>query len=313
MENKLQNEKITIHEQKKSMRQIRWLIFWVLVSLSIANLIFDVVFSFLPTELRTSLNFNYAIMAITQVLAILIPLIIYFRISGDKSTSKRISLRLNTISAKQSLVIIFLAFAGQFIMMALNIPMEALQQTLQISRPLSAPSTGFELFIGIIVIAIIPAILEEILFRGVLFGGMERQSTIFAVMFSTFAFALLHTNMFNFLGYIFLGLMTVIVMLRTKSIYSAILYHFANNLMALIFGFLLTRRVITSDEFIVFLFIAAAVVFVVSMFIFKLVTPNAPKSEGKNSARFLFGNIFSIPILLCIIISIVVQYFRFFA
>ena len=306
----LKNEKIMIHEHKRQKRQIRWLIFWVLLSLNVVTLAIEAVFTFMsPT-----VTLNYTRMMITQILAILLPLVIYFKVSGVNSP--KLNLRLNSFSAAQAVMIVILAAAGQFIMIILNIPMTWLQRDiiqLNVIARTMIPENNVPLIFGVLVLAVTPAILEETLMRGVLFGGMEKQSTIFAAVFSTFVFALLHANPFNFVGYIFLGIMTVMVMLRTDSLYAAILFHFINNLTAFVFEFLLVRGFIESSSTIIFIVVCAIVVFIVSMFICRLITPNAPKHKEKNTMSLLWENIFSVPIILCIVLTVAVQYFRLFA
>jgi len=306
----LKNDKILIHEQKKSMRQIRWLIFWVLISLNVVTLSIDAIFSFIET---TTL-LNYARMLIIHILAVLIPLVIYFKTVREPE-SQKISLRLNKFSFMQGLMIVILAAAGQFIMAILNVPMVLLQTNvfqIEMAESIIISSNSIEFIVGVAVMAIIPAILEEILFRGVIFGGTERQSTIFAVLFSTFVFALVHPNIFNFAGLIFLGLMTVMVMLRTNSIYAAILYHFINNLTAFLFFQLSHSAGYINVPLTVFMILGAIVVFIVSIFIFRIITPNAPKYKDKKAAPLLLRNIFSVPIILCMVITVAVQYFVFF-
>jgi len=300
---KIQSETLLIHEQKKNIRQIRWLIFWVLISLNVMMLSIDAVFSFMPPP---SPGLNYIRMIFTHILAVLLPVIIFFK-TRETNSSQKILLRLNKIPAKQILIIIVLAIAGQFIIAISNIPMQ-----MWLGIPTSpAPGTGFEILLAVIAVAIIPSILEEILFRGIIFGGLEKQSTTFAVIFSAFVFAMLHPNILNFFGYIFLGIITAMIMLRTKSLYAAIIYHFVYNLTAFVLGYTASQTELTI-AFIVWLFLSSIVVFVVTLFIFRLVTPNAPKYKAKNTAALLLGNILSIPIMLCIILTVIIQYFKFF-
>ena len=298
----IQSEILSNIEQKKTVRQIRWLVFWVLISLNVVTLSIDAIFSFMPPA---SPSLNYGRMMFTHVLAVLLPLIIFFKIRDENSI--KISLKLNKISFKQIIVITILAIAGQFIMAISNIPLQMLQEV----PPMLAPRNGFEIFMAVIAIAVVPSILEEVLFRGVIFGGLEKQSTLFAAAFSTFVFAFLHPNIFNFFGYVFLGMVTVMVMLRTNSLYAAILYHFINNLTAFIFGFAASQTPV-SVSFIIWLFLSAIVIFIVTLFIFRIVTPNAPRIKAKNTASIVLGNILSVPIILCIVLTIVIQYFRIF-
>jgi len=301
VESKQQNEKILLHEQKKNMRRVRWLIFWVMVSISVVSLAISAIFTFL----QPTVMLNYTRMIIAHILAVLIPLIIYFRISG--ANTQKISMRLNKIPLTQVFIIVILAIAGQFIMAIINIPMRILQGAVSYSVPIGLlPGNNIELLVGIIAIALIPAILEEILFRGVFFGSMERRSTTFAVVFSTFIFALLHMDIFGFFGYIFLGLITVMVMIRTNSIYAAILYHFVNNLTALVFEYL-SNTLTMSNELVVGLVLGSIVIFISGVFVFRNITPNEAKNKNENTAKILFQNIFSLPIILGVLISLAIQ------
>jgi len=294
------NDKILIHEQKKNLRQVRWLIFWVLISINVVSLSTAAIFSFI----QTTVILDYMAMAAIHILAVMLPLIIYFK--TIKPDTKKINLRRNKFTIPQGLIIIILAAAGQFIMAISNVPIQMLRET----QYFPAPLNNVELLIGIIVIAIIPAILEELLFRGIIFGISEQNSKMFAVIFSTFVFALLHSDIFVFPGLLFLGIMTVVVMIRTNSIYAAMLYHFINNAATFLVSYLVHQGILATSASILFIFTAAIVVFIVGIFIFQILTPNAPKYKEKPPMQLVLKNIFSIPIILCIAITIFIQFFN---
>ena len=308
------NDKVMIYEQKKNTRQIRWLMFWVIVSLYTISLVTDAVFSFFETSHLTYII--YVKMLIKQVLAILLPMLIFFRVGEiNLQKSSKINLRLNKFTFVQALMVMILAMCGYFITMTLNAPFAIIQESFFSNN---LPPVGIftgndsDIPLAIISLAIVPAILEEVLMRGVVFGVTERQSTMFAAIFTTFVFAILHSDIFGILGFIFLGIMLIFVMLRTNSLYAAIFYHFIHNFTAFMFEYLLRKEIIKVNPLIVWIFISAIVVFIVAMFIFRLITPSAPKNKVKDTLALVVENIFSIPIILCIIVAVVVQYFNLF-
>lgn len=83
--------------------------------------------------------------------------------------------------------------------------------------------------------ALVPAVCEEVTFRGLIQTGLRRSyGARHAVVWSGFLFALLHLNPWNFLGLWFLGVFLGYLRERTGSIRPAIILHMLNNAFALI-------------------------------------------------------------------------------
>ncbi len=96
-------------------------------------------------------------------------------------------------------------------------------------------------FASVVVLAILPAIGEELVFRGAVFGGLKQKSASFAVVMSTLCFTLMHMSIFQ-VGYQFeLGLAFAIVMLLCNDIKYTILMHFFNNFAILLIEFMYRR------------------------------------------------------------------------
>ena len=83
--------------------------------------------------------------------------------------------------------------------------------------------------VGLVVVVCIP-IVEEILYRGVLFGFIRRQgSTTGAIWISSVVFGIAHLDVSNSIGTGVLGLALAYMRVHTGSIYPAILTHMAFN------------------------------------------------------------------------------------
>ena len=80
-------------------------------------------------------------------------------------------------------------------------------------RRVSAESTGAENFMLLLVIAILPGIAEEVLFRGFVQRGFERSCGPWrAVLLSSLLFSLFHMNPIQMVGALgsFLGLLPTV-------------------------------------------------------------------------------------------------------
>ena len=111
----------------------------------------------------------------------------------------------------------------------------------------------------LIAYAVIPAICEEFIFRGILCHEYERGGVVRAVVFSALFFAMLHFNPINILTYLFSGAVLALVLYASRSLFAAIITHLLYNVFGL-FGqrYMNTLYKITGSETF-FIFIVAFV------------------------------------------------------
>lgn len=85
-------------------------------------------------------------------------------------------------------------------------------------------------------IAVMPGVLEEIAFRGVLFSGLRKRFSRpwAAVLVSAMVFSVFHVSLFRIVPTAFLGIIFAVVVLRTGSIFPAMLWHFLNNFLSVV-------------------------------------------------------------------------------
>ena len=85
-------------------------------------------------------------------------------------------------------------------------------------------------FVMLFIIGIFGPFSEELVFRGVIYQGYKRSGTAFqAMLLSALLFALMHMN-FNQAAYAFvIGLMVILLVEATGSIWSSILFHMIFN------------------------------------------------------------------------------------
>ncbi len=100
-----------------------------------------------------------------------------------------------------------------------------------------ANATHGEIILSLIVI---PAICEEMLFRGIIFSEYRCYGTANAIIISALSFAMLHFSVRNFLIYLFAGLVFGFVTAMTRSVVPSMLLHLLSN----------TLNIYASDSFL---------------------------------------------------------------
>ncbi len=91
--------------------------------------------------------------------------------------------------------------------------------------------------VAILVLCIIPAFSEELLFRGIIGNGLTDSVKGWkAVLLSGIMFSLFHTNPAQTLHQFVLGALLTLFVMRSGSLWLGIIGHFFNNIMALVLG-----------------------------------------------------------------------------
>lgn len=162
--------------------------------------------------------------SINSIIFFSIPIIVYMLY---KKISLKNILKLQKISFKNIICIIFLSIFFQ--------PLFKLIASLTIvfSRDIVGSSINsfleYPFWQLIIVLVVLPAILEEIVFRGIFLKEYENSPFWFGILFSSLFFAMMHLTISQFF-YAFLGGLIMSLLVKvTNSIFSSMLFHFILN------------------------------------------------------------------------------------
>lgn len=93
----------------------------------------------------------------------------------------------------------------------------------------SGISEPYQIVLALISTAVIPALVEEFLFRGVILSNMIPFGRDAAILGSALLFGLMHGNILQFLYTTLMGVVLGYVYVYTKSIWCCVLIHFFNN------------------------------------------------------------------------------------
>ena len=104
------------------------------------------------------------------------------------------------------------------------------------------------LLLNLLVIALIPAVGEEMTFRGVLQQGLTRKmNPHVAIVLSAAIFSFIHFQFYGFLPRMFLGLLLGYMFYITGSLWTSITMHFVNNGTAVVLYYLNNKGIISID------------------------------------------------------------------
>lgn len=115
---------------------------------------------------------------------------------------------------------------------------------LRLRQPGSAalPQTKRALSMSILAMAALPAVCEELLFRGLVFSAWESRGTAFAIGVTATLFALLHGNLYGLPAYLLVGAVSGCVTFALDSVYAGMIYHTLYNAAVLILSYLLAGK-----------------------------------------------------------------------
>ena len=212
---------------------------------------------------------EYYSVVILQMMVFLLPGAIWCKFSGEKYIR---NLRLKPFKANSVLLILsaaLLMISGSLLLSFIFGGLESLSKNFSLYDTFVSRDNGtvpVRLYL-VLAYAVLPAVCEEFVFRGILCHEYERGGVLRAILFSSLFFAMLHFNIANLPVYIFSGLILAMTLYATRSIFGAMLAHFLYNIFGL-FGqpYMSTLYNITNSTklfmFIVgFTFIASAAIF----------------------------------------------------
>lgn len=115
--------------------------------------------------------------------------------------------------------------------------MELIGYTPDVSLPLPLNNIGW-LFVNLFALAVIPAICEELIHRGIILNGFRRFGNFNAVLLSALFFALAHGSAMQFFYQFILGIVLGYVVIKTGSIFASMIVHFLNNAIVIIYNYI---------------------------------------------------------------------------
>ncbi len=178
---------------------------------------------------------EYYSVVILQMMIFLLPGAIWCKFSGERYLS---GLRLRPVRADSLLLILssaLLMTSGGMLLTVLFGGPDALSGSFSLYDTFISKDNGTvpNTIYLVLAYAVLPAVCEEFVFRGILCREYERGGVLRAVLLSGIFFALLHFDLAGLPVYLFAGIILALTLYATRSLFGAILAHFLYNIFGL--------------------------------------------------------------------------------
>lgn len=186
-------------------------------------------------------NFNSGIL-ITEFVLIALPVLLYVIL---KKGSIKLELRLNKLGFMNAFLVTFIFLFGYpvavFVGIIGNLFVSLFGKLIQ--SPIPFAESLNEYFVLLLIVAGSAGICEELLFRGLLMRAYEKLGKWPSIIFTAVLFSMLHLNIQNVLGTLFLGIVLGYVVYTTNSIFAGMVGHFVSNAVAVSISFVVMRLI----------------------------------------------------------------------
>ena len=219
-------------------------------------------------------NDQYLATVVLQIITFIVPAVLWYRLRGMKRFAhKDIGLRRGAYlramgftppKGRHAIIIVATVFAliAGCLLFSINFSGgSSFEGGFTLYDTLSARKDGTVLgSIGLILAyALLPALCEELVFRGILCAEYGKNGILSAFVLNTLWFSLLHFNATKLLPYIFAGAVLTALRYVTRSVFSVAIAHFAYNMFCIFGQQYITEFYITAGSMGVFIFIMVAI------------------------------------------------------
>jgi len=105
-------------------------------------------------------------------------------------------------------------------------------------------------FVNMLLLGVVPAVCEELIFRGMIFQGLkEKFSSMVSVLVSAMLFAIMHQNVLQLVYPFILGCVFAVVMHKTNNLIYPIIIHMFNNFTSITINYILNVKGIAEFPF----------------------------------------------------------------
>lgn len=216
----------------------------------------------LEGDLLTREN-EYVAIIVLQLLIFLLPAAIYIKLTSGNISELRIApLGLGHLLLIISAIITI--SAGTLLIRYYTAGYSALSENYDLYGVFISKNDGGvgDTLYLILAYAALPAICEEVFFRGVLCSEYQHRSSFSAIFMSAIFFSMTHFDTENFLSLFFAGIVLALSLYATRSLFASIVIHFCQNLLS-VFGrpVLQTLYDLGGEKLFIFIVTALALLF----------------------------------------------------
>ena len=152
---------------------------------------------------------------------LLIPALVYVIVLRPKTVD---GVSMSVVSPLTTLLTVVLTFCIMPLVMLIN-SLSSLFVENGVSTTMNSLVKENPIWMNLIIIALLPAVVEEFIFRGLILNGYKRRNPLMAILLSSFLFGIMHMNLNQFSYAFVIGLIFGLLAYATGSLLPSILGH----------------------------------------------------------------------------------------
>lgn len=168
---------------------------------------------------------DYALIAITSQLILILPAVIYIIVNKINITQQ---IRFKGLKISTIILLILFAYLISPVMSFVN-ALSLLFFNNETSIIMSDIVGKHGIWLSLTLIAIVPSIFEEAVYRGVFYNEYRKVNVLKGILLSGFMFGIVHGNLNQFSYAFIMGIIFALVIEATDSILSTMIIHFCIN------------------------------------------------------------------------------------
>lgn len=235
----------------------------------------------------------YAISTLFPLLSLLLVFLFFSRSSGEDIISAS---GIKKCSPIYILIAVFISI-GMFLgfgflnekFAELLVNMGAVLPTQSVSSAINSVGSFILFFL---LIGILPAIFEEVFFRGLLTQGLKNTGRFFTVIMVALSFALYHASAVQFIYQLIYGAVLTLLAIKAKSAIPSMVAHFINNGLILVLTYFFDMTETVSSPLLIALGMALVIASVLFLCLYKKEDkPSIDKGDRKSFVIFAIAGL----------------------
>lgn len=282
---KMENNQQIIYKKNYDLKDSGNIFLFALIVPFLISLLFSLIANVIagvknisPSVITTNIWF-LSLYSVFTCLSYFLIYIIYNKIQKIDYKAIKINFKLSWHTYLLMIIIGVVALFGvQYFISVIDLLLEKIGFNLQGSS--INPINWGTFFLSVFVLAVLPAIGEELIFRGIILNGLrQRFGDVASIFLSALMFALMHQNFQQLIYPFILGSIMAWAVVRSGSLVSSVIIHFTNNFLVVLMQFItnMTGWTMIPTSFkwwfyvisILLLILTILVIFLIDRFYFK--------------------------------------------
>lgn len=257
---------------------------------------------------------DFLIILSIQIFAIFVPCLVFMYLNNADFEK---GFKLKAITAPQGVMCALIGASAQSVASVLNIPVFIFikNKTGQLpAMATPAPENMRQLLLFLLLVALIPAMFEEILMRGIVLTTTQKKGYRASLLIGGLYFALLHNQIESIAGHFFIGIVLCYIVWMTESVLGGIIAHFSFNSFGILLNYLISVK---SAQIPLFagnaFYITVTAVSIILFFLFfgTINRKRVKRNKSHRLARQIIFSVLNFPVILIALGYVMFQLMRY--